>query len=38
MPVLSWVCQPVIWGNAEKIGTYRDEMLKYYYDASQYAT
>ena len=37
-PLMAPSDQPAIWLNAEKMARYRDEMRKYYYDPSKYAT
>ena len=37
-PLMSPSDQPAIWLNVEKMAKYRDEMRKYYYDASKYDT
>jgi aminobenzoyl-glutamate utilization protein B len=37
-PLMAPSDQPAIWLNAEKMARYRDEMRKYYYDPTKYAT
>ena len=37
-PFIAATDQPAIWLNAEKMARYRDEMRKYYYDPSKFAT
>ncbi len=37
-PLMAPSDQPAIWLNAEKMARFRDEMRKYYYDPTKYAT
>jgi aminobenzoyl-glutamate utilization protein B len=37
-PLMAASDQPAIWLNAEKMAKYRDQMRKFYYDPSKYAT
>ena len=37
-PLMAASDQPAIWLNAEKMAKYRDQMRKFYYDPTKYAT